>query len=56
MEILLLIALFAGIFGGDSKKEKDKRRKRQAKERREREEYERKQREHLYWCETHGEL
>lgn len=33
MEILLLIALFAGIFGSDSKSDKN-RRKREAKKRR----------------------
>ncbi len=40
----------------DKKAEARKREERRRKERRAREEYERKQREHLYWCETHGEL
>lgn len=38
MEIILLIALFAGIFGGnDFKSDKDRKRKREARECRERE-------------------
>ena len=52
MEILLLIALFAGIFGGnDSKSDKDKKRKREARERRERAERNRRYHERLGYYE-----
>ncbi len=52
MEILLLIALFAGIFGGnDSKSGKDKKRKREARERREREDRKRRYQESLGYYE-----
>ncbi len=52
MEILLLIALFAGIFGGnDSKSDKDKKRKREARERRERAERNRRYHESLGYYE-----
>jgi len=58
--ICLGIAAACALSGDDSKKDKKaearKREERRRKERRAREEYERKQREHLYWCETHGEL
>lgn len=52
MEILLLIALFAGIFGrNDSKSDKDKKRKREARERRERAERNRRYHESLGYYE-----
>lgn len=52
MEILLLIALFAGIIGGnDSKSDKDKKRKREARERREREDRKRRYHESLGYYE-----